>query len=262
MDISYLSLLLAALLLSIPVMVFYQLKLEMIRNTLLSFVRMGIQLAVIGLVLQFIFQQSNLWLTLLWMMVMLSSAIWTLYKRLKIKAGILLPIMITALGTTSLVVMPWIVILVIKPQPLFAPEYLIPIYGMVLGNSMNSSALALERFESGLADNWKAYYSRIIMGANLLEASIKPFRQAIKTSLMPQLLTIATIGVVSLPGMMTGQILGGASPLVAIKYQLMIMISIFSGVCLTDYLAIRLYIAKRFDSYYLPLEIRNQKGAK
>jgi len=58
--------------------------------------------------------------------------------------------------------------------------------------------------------------------------------------------------VVSLPGMMTGQILGGASPLLAIKYQMMIMISIFSGVSLTDYIAIRLYLHSRFDKNYLP----------
>jgi putative ABC transport system permease protein len=73
-----------------------------------------------------------------------------------------------------------------------------------------------------------------------------------QTSLMPQLLTIASIGVVSLPGMMTGQILGGSSPLVAIKYQMMIMISIFTSVTLTDYLAIRIYLSRRFDKYYLP----------
>jgi putative ABC transport system permease protein len=71
-------------------------------------------------------------------------------------------------------------------------------------------------------------------------------------SLLPQLLNIASMGVVSLPGMMTGQILGGASPLVAIKYQMMIMTAIFSGVCLTDYLGIRLYLLKRFDKFYLP----------
>lgn len=252
MDISYLGLLFSAFLLIFPILIFSNLKVPLIRNMLISFVRMAIQLAVIGLVLQFIFLQVNLWFTLGWMLIMISNAVWTILQRLRLNKKILLPILITALGSTSIIVMPWIILLTIKPNPLYSPIYLIPIYGMVLGNSMNSCALALERFESALADNWKAYYTRIILGATLLEAVLPPFRKSLQSSLMPQLLTIASIGVVSLPGMMTGQILGGASPLIAIKYQMMIMISIFSGVCITDYLAIRFYIRKRFDSYYLP----------
>lgn len=252
MDITYLGLLLSSLLLLIPTLIFRHLKVPLIRTMLISFTRMVVQLAVIGLVLQFIFQKMNLWLTLAWMLFMIINAVWTVRGRLKLDKKLILPILIAALGTTSLIVMPWIVLLVLRPDPLYSPIYLIPIYGMVLGNSMNSCALALERFESGLADNWKAYYTRIILGANLSEATLPAFKKALQTSLMPQLLTVASIGVVSLPGMMTGQILGGASPLLAIKYQLMIMISIFTGVALTDFLAIRLYLKGRFDRYALP----------
>lgn len=254
MDISYWSLLFAALLLIIPALIFRHLRLPLLKQMLVSFLRMAAQLALIGIVLQFIFQKVNLWLTLGWMLVMITSAVWTVLGRMKIKRNVLMPVLMAALGTTSVTVMPWIVLLTLRPDPLFSPMYLIPIYGMVLGNSMNSCALALERFESGLADNWKAYNTRIILGANLWEAALPAFKKALQTSLLPQLLTIASVGVVSLPGMMTGQILGGASPLVAIKYQLMIMISIFTGVSLTDYIAIRLYLHRRFDRNYLPLE--------
>lgn len=251
-DISLFGLVLAALLLLIPYLIFRHLRLALTRQMLISFARMALQLALIGLVLQFIFKQMNIWLTLGWMTVMISSAVWTIRGRLKLDRSIMIRILPMALGTTTLVVMPWIVLLVIRPDPLFNPSFLIPIYGMVLGNSMNSCAQALERFESNLADNWKAYYTRIIQGANLWEATLPVFKKALHASLLPQLLTVASIGVVSLPGMMTGQILGGASPLVAIKYQMMIMISIFSGVSLTDYIAIRLYLHRRFDRFYLP----------
>lgn len=252
MDISYLGLALSALLLLFPLLIFSHLKLKLSSQLFNSFARMIVQLAVIGIALQFIFAQMKLWLTLLWMLVMIMSAVLTLKGRLKFQRKLLLPVLITALGSTSLIIMPWLLILVIKPDPLYSPMYAIPIYGMVLGNSMNSCALALERFESGLADNWKAYFTRLSLGANLWEATLPAFKKAMQTSLMPQLLTIASIGVVSLPGMMTGQILGGASPLVAIKYQMMIMISIFCGVSITDYTAIRFYLHKRFDKYYLP----------
>lgn len=252
MDISYLGLGLSFLLLLFPILIFSQLKLKLTGQLFNSFLRMVIQLAVIGLVLQFVFNQVNLWLTLLWMLIMITNAVFTLRSRLKFQRRILTPILIMALSFTSLIVMPWIIILVIKPDPLYSPMFLIPIYGMVLGNSMNSCALALERFETGLSDNWKAYLTRLSLGASLWEAVLPSFKRAMKTSLMPQLLTIASIGVVSLPGMMTGQILGGSSPLVAIKYQMMIMISIFTSVTLTDYLAIRIYLSRRFDKYYLP----------
>ncbi len=252
MDITWYGLVLAALLLLIPSAIFRHLRLPLTRQMLISFARMILQLALIGLVLQFIFRQMNIWLTLAWMTVMISSAVWTIRGRLKLDKAILTRILPMALGTTTLVVMPWIVLLVIRPHPLFNPTFLIPIYGMVLGNSMNSCAQALERFESNLADNWKAYYTRVTLGANLWEATLPVFKKALHASLLPQLLTVASIGVVSLPGMMTGQILGGASPLVAIKYQMMIMISIFSGVSLTDYIAIRLYLHRRFDRFYLP----------
>jgi len=252
MDITWTDLILAALLLLIPFAIFRHLRLPLIRQMLISFLRMALQLALIGLVLQFIFKQQNLWLTLGWMLIMISNAVWTIRGRLKLDKAVLIRILPMALGTTSLTVMPWIVLLVLRPDPLFNPTFLIPIYGMVLGNSMNSCAQALERFESNLADNWKAYYTRIILGANLWEATLPVFKKAMHASLLPQLLTVASIGVVSLPGMMTGQILGGASPLLAIKYQMMIMISIFSGVSLTDYIAIRLYLHSRFDKNYLP----------
>lgn len=254
MDISYLSLGLSALLLVIPLLIFFHLKLKLTRQLFYSYGRMIIQLALIGLILQFIFGQMNLWITLLWILIMLANAIFTLRGRLKFHQKILLPIIAMSLAFTSLVIMPWVLILVVSPDPWFDPKYAIPIYGMILGNSMNSCALALERFESGLTDNWRAYYTRLSLGASLWEAILSPFKRAMQAALMPQLLTIASIGLVSLPGMMTGQILGGSSPLVAIKYQMMIMFSIFSGVTLTDYVAIRLYLKRRFDRYFLPLE--------
>lgn len=254
MDISYIGLLLAMLLLVFPLMIFSQLKLKLSKQLLISFGRMIGQLALIGLWLQFLLDQEDYRLTLLWVVIMLVNAIMTLRGRLRFQRRILVPVLFAALGTASLVVMPWILFMVVRPDPLFSAKFVIPIYGMVLGNSMNSCALALERFESGLSDNWKAYYTRLSLGATLWEAALPPFRKAIQASLLPQILTIASMGVVSLPGMMTGQILGGSSAIVAIKYQMMVMAAIFSAVTLADFVAIRLYLTRRFDRYFLPIQ--------
>ncbi|HQQ67680.1 MAG TPA: ABC transporter permease [Candidatus Cloacimonadota bacterium] len=254
MDISYLGLLLAMLLLVFPLMIFRQLKLKLSKQMMISFGRMIGQLALIGLWLQFLLDQEDFRLTLLWVVIMLANAIMTLRGRLRFQRRILVPVLFAALGTASLVVMPWILFMVVRPDPFFSAKFVIPIYGMVLGNSMNSCALALERFESGLSDNWKAHYTRLSLGATLWEAALPPFRKAMQASLLPQLLTIASMGLVSLPGMMTGQILGGSSAIVAIKYQMMVMAAIFSAVTLADFVAIRLYLVRRFDRYFLPIQ--------
>jgi putative ABC transport system permease protein len=93
MDISWYGLILAALLLLIPYAIFRHLRLPLTRQMLISFTRMILQLALIGLVLQFIFKQVNLWLTLGWMLIMISNAVWTIRGRLKLDKAILIRIL-------------------------------------------------------------------------------------------------------------------------------------------------------------------------
>ena len=185
MDISIYRLMLAALLLIFPLLIFSNLKLKLSGQLFNSFARMIVQLAIIGLILQFIFNRENPWLAFLWMLIMLANAVLTLKGRLKFQKKILLPVLIFSLLTTTLIVMPWLIIVVLRPEPLFAPRFLIPIYGMILGNSMNNCSLALERFESGLSENWKAYYTRLSLGASQWEAILPAFRKAMQAALMP-----------------------------------------------------------------------------
>jgi putative ABC transport system permease protein len=123
---------------------------------------------------------------------------------------------------------------------------------MLLGNSISSATLAIERLTSDLANNWTAYYSRLALGASPQEASLPFLRSAYRASLLPRILNISTMGLVTLPGMMTGQILGGSSPTTAIKYQILIMIAIFAAVSISVYLAMKLLILKLFDHYGMP----------
>lgn len=252
MEIKIHALALSISLLIIPLIIFRHLKVKLTQQLLISFGRMIVQLALVGLLLTFLFKSTYIWMTLLWMLIMLSNAVLILRGRLKFQRKILTPIFLTSLFAATLVVIPWILFVAIRPDPIFSADFIIPIYGIVLGNSMNGVAIALERFESNLSGNWKAYTTRLSLGANLWEAALPTFRQAMHASLLPQLLNIAAMGVVSLPGMMSGQILGGAPPLVAIKYQMMVMAAVFSAVTLADYIAIRLYLMRRFDKYYLP----------
>jgi putative ABC transport system permease protein len=109
---------------------------------------------------------------------------------------------------------------------------------MVLGNCLRSNVIGINAFYYSLHLNTGRYQFYLASGATRAEA-LRPFvGEALKKSANPTLATMATVGLVSLPGMMTGQILSGSSPLIAIKYQIMIMVAIFSGTVLSVYLGI------------------------
>ncbi len=140
MDISYLGLFMSLLLLAFPLFMFWQSKLILARQLFISFGRMIAQLALIGIWLQILLDKNNPWLTLLWLLFMLGNAVITLRGRISFHKKLLTPIFLIALGLASIIVMPWLLFVVIRPQPYFSAEILIPIYGMILGNTMNSCA--------------------------------------------------------------------------------------------------------------------------
>ncbi|GAM66676.1 ybbM seven transmembrane helix protein [Vibrio sp. JCM 19236] len=117
--------------------------------------------------------------------------------------------------------------MVIQPEPFHSAQYVIPLAGMLLGNSLSANIVALQNLYTAFQERRHEYEAAIALAAPPMYAT-RPFVQAaMQKSFAPTLASMSTMGLVTLPGMMTGQILGGASPMVAIKYQLMIMIAIF-----------------------------------
>jgi putative ABC transport system permease protein len=131
----------------------------------------------------------------------------------------------------------------------FDAQYVIPLAGMILGNCLRADIIGLNNFYQSIHTNEKAYHQSLTYGAALAEAVSPFFRDALRSALAPTIASMATIGLVSLPGMMTGVILAGADPFTAIKYQIAIMIAIFSGTAVTVFLAIRLTLANSFNAY-------------
>jgi len=141
------------------------------------------------------------------------------------------------------------VMAIIGPSPIYDARYLIPIFGMILGNCMRGNILTLERFYSGIRENEREYLTYLMMGATRLEA-VRPYmRHALTAAFAPQLSTMATMGIVSLPGMMTGQLLGGSVPLTAIKYQIAIMICIFTALVIASVLNLLLTMRISFNRF-------------
>ena len=111
----------------------------------------------------------------------------------------------------------------IQPDPWYAPRYLLPILGMVLGNTLTGISLGLETLTVSATRDRAAIEARIALGAQRFEALEHVMSQAIKTGMLPIINAMAATGIISLPGMMTGQILSGVDPVEATKYQILIM---------------------------------------
>jgi putative ABC transport system permease protein len=119
--------------------------------------------------------------------------------------------------------------------------------GMILGNCLSGNVVGLERFYSALRRNEAEYLTFLLLGATRDEAIAPYFRDAVRAALNPTIAGMATMGLVALPGMMTGQILGGSEPWLAVKYQIAIMLAIFASTTLAVYLNLKLSIRKAFN---------------
>lgn len=235
------------LLLLLPCYFLWRLKLGLGSEVLISVVRMSVQLFLVGIYLKYIFAINSLLLNILWIVVIMVVANLNILKKAGLAVKKLFWPSLAGVALGTLIVLGVFLFLVVRPTPLYDARYMIPLGGMLLGNCMNGNILSLERFYSGLRKNETTFLSYLLMGATLKEA-VHPFmREAIRSSLAPTIATMMTIGIVSLPGMMTGQILGGSFPLVAIKYQIMIMIGIFASLVISMVASLYLSLPFAFD---------------
>ena len=169
--------------------------------------RMALQLLLIGYALSFIFANDSLWLGafILLFMISLSSLIALRnFKEKSLKSYALLFAAIALGGSFNLAI---VMILVLDLAELYRPEVLIPLAGMIYANAMNAVALCAERFESEI----------------IINSYVSARKSAFKASMIPQINALLAVGLVSLPGMMTGQILSGVDPLIAVRYQMVVM---------------------------------------
>ena len=138
--------------------------------------------------------------------------------------------------------------LVVGYSPWYDPRYLIPLAGMIIGNSMNGASLAAERLSSEILDRREEIETALCLGATSRQASDTAVRRAFQAALMPTMNTMAAMGIVSLPGMMTGQILSGTEPIIAVRYQIAIMCAITGAVAITSFLILLMGYRRYFTA--------------
>ncbi len=237
------------LLLIFPLAVILLLRIPMFSETLISVVRMTVQLLFVGFYLQFVFDLNNIWVTTAWIMIMIIVADVSIVRGCGLRFKSLgIEVFIAMLGGT-LIPLAFFMYVVLYGTAAHEAQYVIPICGMILGNCLRAVIVGLRSFYDALRKHERAYLLTLGQGATLKEAVHPYMRDACQAALAPTVATMSTVGLVALPGMMTGVILGGGNPMSAIKYQIAIMIAIFSGTALTVILAIYLTLIKNFNAY-------------
>ena len=239
----------AALLVLLLAGLSWRLRLGVDRRVLIAAARSAVQLTLVGLVLKLLFAQTSLLLIGCMALVMLSVAGFEVMQRQTRRFGGLwgygigsFSMFLSSFSVTLLALT-----LVIRVEPWYQPQYLIPLLGMLLGNTMSGVAIALDNLTRHAWEARGQIEARLLAGQDW-EQAIEPIRrEALRSGLIPIINAMGTAGLVSLPGMMTGQILAGSPPMEAAKYQLLIMFLIAAGTGLGAMAAVWMGSRRLFD---------------
>jgi len=183
-------------------------------HTLYAVFRMLVQLLLIGYFLIFIFESDSAWVVMTVLIVMLCTSSWIALRTIKTQRLFLYRKAFLAITLGGGITLLLITQGVLGLDPWYWPRYLIPLAGMIFANAMNSVSLAAERLTAEMERDVQYEQARNI---------------AFRASLIPIINSLLAVGLVSLPGMMTGQILSGVSPLIAVRYQIMVMCMVFAS---------------------------------
>lgn len=201
-------------------------KLQLENQLIIATGRSILQLLVIGSILDVIFAIDNPIPVLIILAIMVTIATLVARNRISKKIKGLIPIVWMSIFASTAFTLAYTMILIIQPESWYDPQYIIPMTGMVLGNAMNSAALGGERLASSINNNRLEIETHLSLGATPRQ-SIELYRkQAIRSASIPTLNRMMIVGLVSLPGMFTGQVLGGSPPLEAASYQILILFMI------------------------------------
>ncbi|EKQ57259.1 MULTISPECIES: iron export ABC transporter permease subunit FetB [unclassified Clostridium] len=241
MNLSVVQLSIAYVFVFIMLIIFKARGIKREKQILIASTRMTLQLTIMGYILMFVFENPRWWLTSLMIFIMISFAIYSSIERVKTKMSKELKIIIAfSMIVGCLLVAAFFIIIVLNVRPWFNPQYFIPISGMIVGNSMTGISLGANRLCNDFEDKRVEIENSLMLGATPVAAAKEIVNNAFDSAILPTMSNMLTIGIVSLPGMMTGQILSGTYPLTAIKYQIGIMLAILGSTAITTVLFVTL----------------------
>ncbi len=230
--LTYTDLLTATLLVVAAGLVSISLRLGLASRLGIAAVRTVVQLLLIGYVLKYVFDLKAPWAIALVCMAMLAVASRAAVKRSGRTFRHVTWLALLSLVLSSLLTCFVVTAAVIGVRPWYEPMYMIPLLGMILGNGLTGVSLCLDHLLEAIAERRSQIEMELAHGATRWEAARSPLRQALRRGMIPIINSMSVVGLVSLPGMMTGQILQGADPLVAVRYQIVVMFMIAAATSL------------------------------
>ncbi len=248
-DINYLELFTGYALMLIPIYILWYYKTGLVKDTVIATLRMTVQLLLVGVYLEYIFKLNNSYINLGWVVIMLLISSYTVIQRSSLKFKLFfIPVLLS--GIISIAVTDaYFLGFIIKLDRIFEARYFIPITGMLLGNTIKNVIISLNAYYKRIDEEQNFYRWHLANGATRKEALFPFMRDALRIAFNPMIATTAIMGLISLPGMMTGQILGGSNPNIAVKYQILLLITIFSAAILNVVLSILFSNRIAFDQY-------------
>ena len=249
-ELSTLDLLIASTLVLLLALLSLRLKSNISRQLIIAAVRTAVQLTLIGLVLKVLFENATLaWVTLMSIFMLLVAGREVMMRQERRFTGW----WGYASGTfsmflSSFAITVFALVVILGNDPWYEPQYAIPLLGMLLGNTMSGIAISMDRLTHSAWEQRNIIEARLMLGETAAEAIADYRRQAVRSGMIPIINAMAAAGVVSLPGMMTGQILAGAPPVEAVKYQILIMFLISAGTGLGTLAAVHIGTRRLFDS--------------
>jgi len=238
------------------------LSLGVTRDLAIATVRTYLQLFVLGYVLRFVFGVNSPWLVVGIILAMVLFAAQIIVRRSPDAPRGIFGSAFVAMALTGFIVTFSVTGVIVKVQPWYLPQYVIPLAGMVIGNSMTGIALALERVYSDLDARAGEVLALTALGATPWEAAHGSVRDALRAGLIPTINSMAAAGLVFIPGMMAGQILAGADPVTATGYQIVVMLMVSAATALGSVVALLLTYRRRFtpDGVFLERGFRRERG--
>lgn len=232
-NISINSLLIASSLVLVSLLFSYYQKLKLEKETMISVVRAIIQLILVGYILEYIFGLDDPIFTTLLVLFMSFNAALNAAKRGKgIKYGLLISfVSITAGAVITLA------ILIFSGAVRYIPNQIVPVSGMIISNAMVALGLCYRQLSADFESKRNEIQTKLSLGADIMLSSIETIRNSIRTGMSPTIDSAKTLGIVSLPGMMTGLILAGVSPVQAIRYQIMVTFMLLSTTAISSFIA-------------------------
>ena len=218
------------------------------KDLAIATVRTYVQLLALGFVLRWVFGINSPWLVVGLILVMVLAAAQIVLKRSPDAPRGIFGSAFVAMALTGFIVTFAVTGVIVQVQPWYLPQYVIPLAGMVLGNSMTGIALAIERLYSDFDAREDELLALTALGATPWEAAHGSIRDALRAGLIPTINSMAAAGIVFIPGMMAGQILAGADPVTATGYQIVVMLMVAAATAMGSVIALMLTYHRRFTA--------------